>query len=299
MNSNDWIILKTIAEELSITKAAERLFISQPSLTYRLNKLEKEFDAKILFRHSNGVVFTPQGEYLLKYSMEMISQLNKVKQDLIDMEDAFEGTLKLGVSTTFAKYNMAPIIKAFKDRCPNACIEFYTGSSTTELSEAKIGSDVDIIIRRGDIEWIGKKHILTEEPYGIITSHSCEFSELINMSWIQDDSYTKTKSELEFLKWWDETVKLPRPSKTIRVNSIETCIQLSSHGLGWTVLPKIHTSGKRNLCFTPICWANGELMTQKTVMLYKEELLNHKLAEVFINFILDEFSGKRYNIDHL
>jgi DNA-binding transcriptional LysR family regulator len=299
MNSNDWIILKTIAEELSITKAAERLFISQPSLTYRLNKLEKEFNAKILFRHSNGVIFTPQGEHLLKYSKDMITQLNQIKQDLVDMEDAFEGTLRLGVSTTFAKYNMAPIIKAFKDRYPNANIEFFTGASTMGLSEKKIGEDIDIIIRRGDSEWPGKKHILTEEPYGIITNHSFEFSELASMSWILDDSATITKSESEFLKWWDEAVKLQRPSKIIRVNSIETCIQLSSHGLGWTVVPKIHTTGKRNLCFTPIIWPNGDMMTQKTVMLYKEELLKFKLAETFINFILDEFSSKQYNIDHI
>lgn len=61
MDSRDWKILKVISEERSLTKAAERLFISQPSLTYRLNKMEKEFGVKILNRFSSGVSFTIQG----------------------------------------------------------------------------------------------------------------------------------------------------------------------------------------------------------------------------------------------
>ncbi|MCY7768212.1 helix-turn-helix domain-containing protein, partial [Bacillus inaquosorum] len=43
MEKRDWIILKTVYEEKNITKAAERLFIAQPTLTYRLQQIEKEF----------------------------------------------------------------------------------------------------------------------------------------------------------------------------------------------------------------------------------------------------------------
>ena len=69
MDSRDWQILKLIDEEKSLTKTAQRLFISQPSLTYRLNKLEKEFNTPLLNRYSNGVTFTPQGEIILNLSL--------------------------------------------------------------------------------------------------------------------------------------------------------------------------------------------------------------------------------------
>lgn len=289
MNSSDWILIRTISQEGSITKAAERLFLSQPSLTYRLNRLEKEFGTKILFRYSNGVSFTPQGEHLLNYSIEMIEQLEKVKQEIGDMEGELQGVMRLGVSTTFAKYNLAPIMKIFKGRYPSAQIELITGSSTLELSELQMGKDVDIIIRRGDIAWPGKKHILMEEAYGIISNSRIEISELNKIPWICDESGKITKSDQEFLKWWTETLKIPPPENVMHVNSIETCIQLAAHGLGWTVLPKIHLNNKRGVCFTPIVWPDGHIMTQKTVMLYCEELLLSRLAKAFIDFMLEEF----------
>ena len=50
MDTKDWIVLKTISDERSLTKAAERLYLSQPALTYRLRNLEKEFGVTILTR---------------------------------------------------------------------------------------------------------------------------------------------------------------------------------------------------------------------------------------------------------
>jgi DNA-binding transcriptional LysR family regulator len=292
MNSGDWIILQAIGEEGSITKAAERLFIAQPSLTYRLNRLEKEFGTKILLRYSTGVVFTPQGEFLLQYSNEMIHKLNQVKQAVIDMDNEISGILRLGVSTTFAKYNIAPIMKLFMERYPNAKVDLFTGASTLELSELKIGETVDIIIRRGDVDWPEGKNVIMEESYGIFTSCRMDLMQLADLPWILDESATITKSDKEFLEWWAETLKTPPPSKIIHVNSIETCVQLASHGLGWTVLPKIHATNKRSLCFTPIIWPDGHMMTQKTVMLYKDEVLKSRLAKVFVDFILHEFVPK-------
>lgn len=292
MNSNDWIILRTIAEEGSITKAAERLFIAQPSLTYRLSKIEKEFGTKILHRQSTGVIFTSQGNYLLQYALEMIERLNSVKQTIHDIENPILGTLRLGVSTTFAKFNIAPILKLFLERHPSAKIDLFTGSSTLGLSALMLGNEVDIIIRRGDVAWPEGKHVISEEAYGIISGFKMDLLRLSDFPWIQDESSTITQSDKEFLKWWRETLHVPPPTKIMQVNSIETCVQLASHGLGWTVLPKIHATHKRSVYFTPLIWPDGHPMIQKTVMLYKNDVLESHLAKLFVDFILNEFTTK-------
>ncbi|MBP8278617.1 MAG: LysR family transcriptional regulator, partial [Propionivibrio sp.] len=72
MGDKDWRILKTIAEERNLTKAAARLYISQPALTYRLKNMEEEFGAQVVSRVPTGVELTPQGEYLLAYAAEML-----------------------------------------------------------------------------------------------------------------------------------------------------------------------------------------------------------------------------------
>ena len=73
MTEKDWVLFKTIADEKNITKAAEKLYISQPAITYRIKMMEKEIGAKLLIRTSHGVLLTPEGECFLDYSREWSS----------------------------------------------------------------------------------------------------------------------------------------------------------------------------------------------------------------------------------
>ena len=61
-------ILKTLAEENNITYAARRLFMTQPALSERIKKLEKEFNCPIINRQARGVEFTYQGQRLVRYA---------------------------------------------------------------------------------------------------------------------------------------------------------------------------------------------------------------------------------------
>ncbi|WP_412056908.1 LysR family transcriptional regulator [Bacillus inaquosorum] len=106
MEKRDWIILKTVYEEKNITKAAERLFIAQPTLTYRLQQIEKEFNIKILNRGRRGVEFTQQGEYLVTYAKDMLRQLKIMEENLWNIGDHIHGTIRLCVSRAFALYKL-------------------------------------------------------------------------------------------------------------------------------------------------------------------------------------------------
>lgn len=75
MDQKDWKVLKLLHEEKNITKTAEKLFVSQPSLSYRLKNLEKEMGADIIFKTKTGIEFTSEGEYLVKYAKEMLQKL--------------------------------------------------------------------------------------------------------------------------------------------------------------------------------------------------------------------------------
>lgn len=288
MNTNDWIILKTIKEEGSLTKTAERLYISQPSLTYRLNKLESEFGVTILNRHPNGVSFTIQGEYILQYAEEMIEKLRTVKESVQNMKNSVCGTIRLGISTVFAKYKLAPILKVYHNRFPNVNIVLKTGSSTLQLPEMLEKNIVDIIIMRGDINWSENKHILYEEPCGIVSTYPIEFGELRSIPWIQDEMAVTTKADTEFYDWWHSKFSSSPPDNIIQVNSIEACIQMISQGLGWNVLPKIHITNRRSLHFNPLIWPSGEPMMQKTVMAYRNKIIEQPALKMFIDYVLNQ-----------
>ena len=85
MKDTDWEILYRLYETPNMTKVADMLYISQPSLTKRVKNMEKEFGVKIINRTSKGVKFTSEGEYLAKKAKEYMEFIKNVKEDVKDL----------------------------------------------------------------------------------------------------------------------------------------------------------------------------------------------------------------------
>lgn len=85
MDTKDCTILKTLAEENNITYAARRLFMTQPALSERIKKLEKEFNCPIINRQARGVEFTYQGQRLVRYAEDLLNSYTTVRQELLAM----------------------------------------------------------------------------------------------------------------------------------------------------------------------------------------------------------------------
>lgn len=70
----DWELFLTIAQEQNITKAANKLFMSQPALSYRLTQLEKNFDEPLFIRTTKGVILTETGELYYQYALDSVKR---------------------------------------------------------------------------------------------------------------------------------------------------------------------------------------------------------------------------------
>ena len=285
MDDKDWSMLTIIKQERNQTKSAERLFMSQPALSYRLHSLEKEFGVRILNRYPSGVSFTVQGEHILQFAEEMLEKLKQTKEYVQSMESRIEGPLRLGISSVFAKFKIAPILKEYKSRFPDVQLTLKTGSSTSQLPEMLEKQDIDIAILRGDFSWPEKKHIILEEPFCIVAAKPVELDQLPGLPWIQYETATITKTDNQYYGWWQEHFRTPPPPIT-KVDSIEACIQLVSHGIGWTIIPKIHLGNHRSLFSRPLIRHDGHPMLKKTVMAYRSDTLKWPAAKVFIDYIL-------------
>ena len=275
-----------IEVEKSLTKTAQRLYISQPALSYRLKKLEDEFGAVLLNRSPSGVTFTPDGEHLLAYAKEMTERMEVLKDHFRISATPVTGTVRVGVSTAFAKYGFAPLLKDFSIRFPEVDIEMTTGSSTLELPDMLASNKVDVIIKRGDMPWSGMRHILAEEPRGIIASKEIVLERLLADPLIQDRSSVITGADKLFSAWWSERFGTPPEPKILSVNSVEACLDMVTRGIGWTFLPKIHVRDRAQLYFYPLAWNSGKPILIQTVMLYNEESALKPAVGRFIEYTL-------------
>ena len=87
MDNREWETFITVVEEGNMTKAAEKLFISQPALSYRIRQMEAALGNALLLRTAEGIILTPQGEIYHDYCKRMVQEQEK----LIWMYNAFLG----------------------------------------------------------------------------------------------------------------------------------------------------------------------------------------------------------------
>ena len=93
-------ILKAVATEKNFTKAAEMLYLSQPSLSKQIKTLEKNLDVLLINRENNKISLTENGKVLLHYSERILALCEESCRALIDLKNGDRGNLIVGASQT-------------------------------------------------------------------------------------------------------------------------------------------------------------------------------------------------------
>ena len=115
------------AEELNITRAAAKLFISQQSLSEHIRKLEKQYDA-VFFTRGGRLALTSQGERMLAYAREILEADRNLNIALRDMGQANRIRLHIGMASTRGNVFLPTIAEAYRKRCPNVVLSIITGN---------------------------------------------------------------------------------------------------------------------------------------------------------------------------
>lgn len=282
MDDKDWLILKTIAEEKNITKAAARLFISQPALTYRLKNIEEEFGTQVVSRVPSGVVFTPQGDLLLDYVSEMLRSYGAVKEQIRNMESKVQGVLRVGSSSVFAQHSLPRILRGFLIRYPEVDIALQTGLSNKMIQMLE-NQEVTLAIVRGDHAWEGERYLLAEEPICLVSQDKPDFETLLEKPYIR---YRTSDAALEKMTdtWWRKNFSAP-PRTSMEVNTIDSARQLVLHGLGWAILPSIGLRRTHGLHSAPLSWPDGEPLVRKTWVFCSNGAMELRTVRAFLGYL--------------
>ncbi|MCI2255638.1 LysR family transcriptional regulator [Domibacillus sp. PGB-M46] len=281
MDERDWLILQTLHAHKNITSAARSLYISQPALTSRLKQMEKEFSVQIVTRGRRGVQFTPQGDYLAKCADDMIHRMQKIKENVLNMENTMSGTLRLGVSTFFTDYKLPGLLKMFKEEYPNVEFKVVTEWSS-HITHLIHNQDVHVGFVKGDYGWKDQKRLLFEETICVASKHEIDLENLPDHPRI--DYRTDQGLKMVVDNWWAENYAKP-PLISIDVDKAGTCKNMVANGLGYAILPSMILEDIENLYKIPLRQPNGELIKRKGWMFFHEESLELNIVRAFVEFI--------------
>lgn len=104
-------MLVVLSEEMNMRKASERLFVSQPALSQRLQSIEKSWGFQIFIRSQKGLTLTPAGEKIVAFAKEVTKKEEKLREEISELEGEVHGTLKIAVASIIGQHWLPNILK--------------------------------------------------------------------------------------------------------------------------------------------------------------------------------------------
>lgn len=145
MNRSDLEKIVAIAEEGSMAKAAQRLYITQPALSKCLNRVEEELGEPLFLRRPNGLTLTYSGECLVQRAYQILRMYRDLETDFCDLNEMRRGVLRLGTARRISAVVLPEAIARFASRYPSIKIEIVEQNSFV-LEEQIMTGKLDIAI---------------------------------------------------------------------------------------------------------------------------------------------------------
>ncbi|WP_309143110.1 LysR family transcriptional regulator [Domibacillus sp. A3M-37] len=294
MSFSEFRLLTVLAEEMNMRKAAERLFVSQPALSQRLQTIEKEWAVKIFNRSTKGLSLTPSGELIVEYAKETLEKKEQLLEELQSLEPQVHGTLKIACATIVGQNWLPKVLKLFVERYPHAKIQLITGWSS-EIVKALYEGAVHIGIIRGTPEWKGRKIHLFEDPLYLVDKEIQNIEDVLSTDkpFIQFKSDSNYDQEIQ--EWWHNRFQMA-PKRSIVVDQIETCRQMAFNGLGYAILPAITLSNQdRDLFKIPLLDREGEPIRRDTWLLGYDTAFELRQVQAFVETVELFMTEKKEN----
>jgi DNA-binding transcriptional LysR family regulator len=139
-------VFHAVAKQLSFTKAAEVLFMTQPAVTFQIKQLEEHFNTRLFDRGHGKISLTPAGETVLEYAERILGLSAELDVRLAEMTGQIGGPLLLGASTTIAEFMLPRILGEFKSQYPNVKPRLIVANSESiETRVAEHTLDIGLI----------------------------------------------------------------------------------------------------------------------------------------------------------
>lgn len=129
----------------SFSRAAESLYVSQPSLSASIKRIEDKIKAPIFDRSTNPISLTEIGKEYVRYAIEIDSKEKDFERCVLDFDNLLAGTIKLGGTSLFSSFMLPKIISNFKQKHPDINFEVFE-DSTKNLMQKLSHGDIDIVI---------------------------------------------------------------------------------------------------------------------------------------------------------
>ena len=275
-----------VAREGSVTHAAERLHISQPTLSKQIKELEAELGKKLFTRSSFSVRLTEEGMLLRKRAEEILDMVDKTADEFKALNEITGGDIRIGCAESDGIKHLARRIKVLQESYPRIRVHLYSGD-TDDLAERLDRGLLDFVVISQEVN-LSKYNYLklpAIDTWGVImrkdsplaAKEAVQMEELLNLPIIT--SRQGIREDLP--KWFTE--KLDQLNIVATFNLAYNAGILAREGLGYVITfdKIISTGADSELCFRPL----APRLETPMYLIWKKYQVFSPVAELLLNEI--------------
>ena len=248
MNLRDLRYLVAVAEHRHFGRAAEACFVSQPTLSTQVKKLEEELGVVLIERTNRQVMLTPVGERIVAQAQRVLREVNQMVDIAQAYQDPFGGEFRLGIIPTVAPYLLPKILGPMRKAFPKLKTQLTEGQTQTITRMLRDGElDAVILALPAEEDNIEQVH-LYKEPFYFAASKlhpkagrkSVRLADLENEQvLLLEDGHCLRDQALAIC-----TNAHAVENTNFRATSIETLRQMVAANIGITLMPELAISPK-------------------------------------------------------
>jgi DNA-binding transcriptional LysR family regulator len=231
-----------VARHGTLTKAAEELYLAQPSVTARIQALEAELGQKLLARSRRGVVLTEAGARFLRHAERVLREIDEGRQELADLSAGRRGRLVIGAAPAISAYFLPPMVARFAKANPEVELAIRTGHSE-DILRLVLDDTVQLgLVRRVVHPAIDSYPVAYEElvlvappTHRFAAEREISIAELASEGLVLFDRTSRWHE----LTWALFAAQGVTPKVRLETDNVETAKRMVEAGLGVALLPRV------------------------------------------------------------
>lgn len=310
MTERELLYVKTVADERSISKAAQKLFLTQPSLSVCIQKIETKLGVNLFKRTTNGLLLTFAGERYYQIATDILKIYSDFQIEVSDINNLKKGRITVGITVYLATYMLPLILPAFKQQCPNIEV-FIVEKNSTELDKALASGEIDFSIMHTFPfnEHANNPHAtiypLFRDPLVLVTKknhpmqgHAVSIKGLdypqIDLTLFKDEPFIMLHQEQKIRQVTDLILLNAKINPTIALitKSYETARRLACAGIGVTLVPRQYLDIFSSEYYPDYYYIDEKYSPYWTMCVaVPKSAYVSKAAQLFIQMVIEKFGA--------
>ncbi|HSI57269.1 MAG TPA: LysR substrate-binding domain-containing protein [Ideonella sp.] len=286
-----------VARERHFGRAAEACFVSQPTLSVAIKKLEEELDVKIFERGSNEISLTPLGEAIVRQAQSVIEQAQGIREIAKRGKDPLAGPLHLGIIYTIGPYLLPELVKNVIELTPQMPLILQENFTVKLLDMLRTG-ELDCAIMAEPFPDNGLAVApLYDEPFAIALpkSHALAQRQAISSEELKRETmlllgtghcFRDHVLEVchEFARFSSDTEGI---RKSFEGSSLETIKHMVASGMGVTVVPRLSVPPAPQDPHSHVCYVPFEapVPTRRVVLAWRRSFTRYEAIAALRNAV--------------